>query len=465
MRADEAGTENRFPNPIEQGEYTNQDESEFASADLVDIEDSDVDVVDEEPHQQSLPKFVEEVPTLRRAAETLLGYVAVSLQLNKKEKDVLEKRLFTFSFRVRQPRKDDGTCNKTPFFNRWNTNPNISHLTIHDRRYASQEECEQVYMTLLALLLEVDGIPAPSDEAVRLLTELLSRDFSPSSLRCVYTNALISVADIKESLTYSTGRIGNYEIPTGYRQELSNGGHHVHSNVGWVKPFHINYKLRKVLRQHLIEAGASAKAVKNALDKIQVKAYCTDKVTMPPYFSNRDIRWATWPEIQDGSRSALQYASHYQCAKIELELMAELFEFSGAPRLNEEVIEEIRIARGKSVVPDSRRCFITGRLLSYQDYVAAAVNPSGGRSKYHVGHIVPLTRGGRHAFDNIAWTSDDGNRIQGNDTIEEIEAKLIDIVEYQLRRDLESNPLPPYLRERIERLRALIEEADGRFSF
>jgi hypothetical protein len=33
--------------------------------------------------------------------------------------------------------------------------------------------------------------------------------------------------------------------------------------------------------------------------------------------------------------------------------------------------------------------------------------------------------------------SDAGNRIQGNDTIHEIESKLVDAVEYHMRRDLE----------------------------
>jgi hypothetical protein len=211
--------------------------------------------------------------------------------------------------------------------------------------------------------------------------------------------------------------------------ELNDGGHHEHTNVGWMKPLHINYALRNAFRTHLTQSGAPNKAIKNASDKIQVKAYCTDKQTMPPFFSNRDVRWATWPDSP-------QYASHYQCAMIEMELMVELYEFADAPALGEDLVLEIQNIRGRPISPGTRRCFVTGKILKYEDYIQAAINPSGGRSRYHVGHVLPLTRGGRHVWDNTEWMSDDGNRIQGNDTLDEIEAKLVDTVQYHLKRDI-----------------------------
>ena len=156
---------------------------------------------------------------------------------------------------------------------------------------------------------------------------------------------------------------------------------------------------------------------------------------MPPFFSNRDIRWETWP-------TSIQYASHFECAMVELELLAQLYEFVGAPKLDDAITSIISKTLGRAIVPNSRRCFVTGRYLDFNSYLEAATYPRGGRSKYHVGHILPLTRQGRHSRENIAWQSDDGNRIQGNDTVDEIEAKLIDIVEYHLRRDMNLE-IPP----------------------
>ena len=185
------------------------------------------------------------------------------------------------------------------------------------------------------------------------------------------------------------------------------------------------------MKRLLVENGVSAKAAKNALDKIQVKSYCTDKVTMPPFYSNRDIRWATWPQ-------SIQYASHFDCIMIELELMAELFEFASAPGLKESLKNKVADLRGRPIISNSLRCFVTGKLMDFNEYIDGAVNTNGGRSLYHVGHINPLTRGGKHAFTNIAWTSDDGNRIQGNDTLDEIEDKLVSAVIFHLERDASS---------------------------
>jgi len=383
-------------------------------------------------------------------ANDLLPFVKKHLGFSDKELKKIKQRLWCFSSSLRQPRKDDASCNKTPFFERWYTG-NISHLTCHDPRYADKQECQNICAILLALLLESNGIATPSQSAILIVEKILHRKFQPQSLKCVHTKQDISADDIKRAVNYSTQRLGSYEIPISYKMALNQGGTHVHTNVGWMKPLHINYQLRECLKNNLICVNVEKRAIKNALDKIQVKAYCTDKVTMPPYYSNRDIRWATWPD-------GIQYASHYQCAMIELELMAQLYEFENAPKLDDTLLLEIEKVRGIKFCLGNRKCFVTGKLLNFTDYVEAAVNPQGGKSKYHVGHIVPLTRGGKHGADNIAWATDDGNRIQGNDTIEEIEAKLVDAVEYHLRRDLNQNNPPQVFYDKVQKLWNLLND-------
>ena len=212
-------------------------------------------------------------------AISLLPYVSQVFGLSSKELKALVHRLWRFSTSIRQPRKDDGTCNKTPFFDRWDTNSVTSHLKPEDPRYATQAECEKVCASLLALLLEVHSILQPPDAAMTIFQTVVGRPFRPQGFRCVHTNQPISRQDIKTALVYSTQGLGSYEIPVSYRTELNQGGSHKHANVGWMKPLHVNYALRAVLRADLKMGGASAHAIKNAFQKIQVKAYCTDNWT------------------------------------------------------------------------------------------------------------------------------------------------------------------------------------------
>ena len=261
-----------------------------------------------------------------------------------------------------------------------------------------------------------------------------------------------SQEDIKNSLSYATQRLGSFEIPTGYLLGLDKGGKHRSDNIGWMKPFHVNYHLRQIFKEELLKVGGTSRSAKNALDKIQVKAYCTDKFTMPPFFSNRDIRWATWTNSN-------QYASHYDCCAIELELMCQIFEFNGAPELDSILIKEMEKKRGIKITRNSRLCYITGKDLSFKTYLEGAISPKGGKSVYHVSHVNPLTRGGRHFYRNVEWITKDGNRIQGNDTLQEIEIKLIDAVIYYLEKNVK---FLPKIKEKLLKLRELISSKIGK---
>jgi len=381
-------------------------------------------------------------------AAPLLLQVQRVLGLTAPETRRLSDRVWKFSAEIRQPRKDDRSCNKTPFFERWNIGQ-TSHLTPTDPRYATHQECDAVYSTLVALLMEAHSVGPLTPAASSAASLVLGRPVTLGGLSCVHTSAPITGDDIKKTLDYSTPRLGAYEIPISYKVGLDSGGTHARSNVGWMKPLHVVYELRAALRSSLAAAGVAPEAIDTALDKIQVKSNCTDKQTMPPYFSNRDIRWATWP-------SSPRYACRFDCAKVELELMAELFEFSMAPPLNAALASAVGATRGSSVSTQSRVCFVTGKPLDYSKYLAGAKNPRRGRSTYHVGHLLPLTRGGKHTSVNVAWVSDDGNRIQGNDTIQEIEDKLAESVEYHLRRDVMTNPSSSGFLKKVQKMWTLL---------
>jgi hypothetical protein len=53
---------------------------------------------------------------------------------------------------------------------------------------------------------------------------------------------------------------------------------------------------------------------------------------------------------------------------IEMELMVQLYEFTEAPLLDDELTSAILEIRGVSILPATRRCFITGRYLNYREY-------------------------------------------------------------------------------------------------
>lgn len=62
-------------------------------------------------------------------------------------------------------------------------------------------------------------------------------------------------------------------------------------------------------------------------------------------------------------------------------------------------------------------------------------SPSHGRSAFHVGHIRPKAKGGVNSPENTYWTSDLGNRIQGDKTWAETVKTIVEMAEFQRRRE------------------------------
>lgn len=66
---------------------------------------------------------------------------------------------------------------------------------------------------------------------------------------------------------------------------------------------------------------------------------------------------------------------------------------------------------------------------------AEADNPRHGRSSFHVGHVRPKAKGGVNTPENTYWTSDLGNRIQGDKTWAETVKTIIEMAEYHRTRE------------------------------
>lgn len=364
-------------------------------------------------------------PDVAAATAMLLLFVQEQMQATGRKGTLaakkLNERLDTIAFRIRLPLPSDRSCNQTPLQERWIVAPE-SYLTNDDPRFASQEDCELMKATLLAEACEFAGMGGSSSIPGGVISNaerFLERELLPESARCITSNELLTLDDLITAATVSTNQVGSAELSVEYRTPLNAGGEHRASNIGWTRPPREILFLRQILGQNGVPGSI--------LDKVQLKAYSTDKQTMPPYFSNRDYRWATFVQSP-------QFASRSDCRSVELQLLSQMLEFVGAPRLSDVDRAAVESHLRRPLEIDGCRCPITGQPIVYERFVHAAENPRAGRSEYHVGHLNPLTRGGRHDWGNVVWMSDAGNRIQGNDTFDEIVVLIQQAAAYHQRR-------------------------------
>lgn len=159
------------------------------------------------------------------------------------------------------------------------------------------------------------------------------------------------------------------------------------------------------------------------LTKIKVKAYKTDRAKTGGYKTNRELRWET-PILSP------QFALFRNCVEIEYKLLLQICQFENIEeKLKKKLIEEELI---EDVI---YKCPITGQALDYEDLCSVASDSKvHGRSSFQVGHLQPLKNGGKHEVENIGWQTEDGNRIQGNLSLEEVDDLLRKI--YILRPEL-----------------------------
>ena len=199
-----------------------------------------------------------------------------------------------------------------------------------------------------------------------------------------------------------------YEFPLTY---LNHHHTQVHtsSNIKWVVNEDLKWllKARGILRS---ASGASREAIR-AIEKskFEVKLFKTDRALTGKDKANRAKRW----EVLEGD---FQHSSLEDCWSAERKLTTGLVNFMGFPAALRGAF-----ARQGLVKPDSTPtvCPVTLEALSFDDLAQTVLNTTIGVSEYQIGHLLPLKRDGRHDGDNICWQSANGNRIQGDLSIEE----------------------------------------------
>lgn len=177
--------------------------------------------------------------------------------------------------------------------------------------------------------------------------------------------------------------------------------------------------LRKIIRNQ--NENPAASVFQTILsDKIKIKTYFTDRALTGTYKTNREKRWEAHPR-------SVQYALRRECMRIEIKLLLQAATFEGCCS---ELVENLQNKELLSAQFTYCRCPITGDNIQYREFENDVLRPKHGRSKFQVGHLNPLKAqnaegaANGHTADNISWISENGNRIQGSLSIEEVDTLL-----------------------------------------
>ena len=257
-----------------------------------------------------------------------------------------------------------------------------------DIRYASYESCVEIFNKLL-----------------RKIANLSSENFN--MLREFFNNTVIA-----------------YEMPIDYIKRFAPSIHSP-NNIDLFLDDEIKdcIKMRRFIRDTQ-KNPASNVFQKILSDKIKIKTYLTDRALTGDYKTNREKRWETHP-------FSVQFASRKNCMKIETKLLLQIATFEGC---NPILVANLQSSKLLPIKFKYCKCPITGDNIQYAEFTDDVLHPTHGKSKFQVGHLNPLkavdidgVHG--HTVDNISWISENGNRIQGSLSLDEVDKLLKRIYE------------------------------------
>jgi len=204
-----------------------------------------------------------------------------------------------------------------------------------------------------------------------------------------------------------------YEFPLSYR-DAKREPVHVASNVAWAMNDDVRWLLaaRGLLR---VAKGSDAAAIRTIeKTKVEVKVFKTDRALTGKDKTNRAKRW----EVLAGD---FQHATLEQCWSAERKLTHDLVCFEGFPSDLRTPFVDAKLVE---IDAPPTRCPVTLETLSFRHLAKSVLDPKHGVSQYQVGHSYPLKRGGKHDGRNVCWQSANGNRIQGDLSVEETNTLL-----------------------------------------
>ena len=209
-----------------------------------------------------------------------------------------------------------------------------------------------------------------------------------------------------------------YEFPIGYEDPNATPVHDS-ENLRWIVNDDIRWlvKARQILHQRGQDHSDAIRKIIEA--KLKVKLYKTDRSLTGKDKTNRARRYEVLAED-------FQHASLEDCWSTEKKLITDLVNFEDFPQTlkDEFVQQELTLADDPRTL-----CPVTLEALSFKGLTNEVLDTTHGTSAYQIGHLRPLKSGGKHTGDNVCWQSEDGNRIQGNKTIDDTRELLRQIAE------------------------------------
>lgn len=280
--------------------------------------------------------------------------------------------LIRFSF-LCQPVNDDVT---TTIINlRW-------EMPESDSRYSSYENCIEIFNhTLVQIVDFLDNIDEGSAE------------------------------DLANYFLYLDNPSCPYDIPFDYISMSVDQLHAVGNITFYSPPDYIKILKARVLFKNILKDIIP----KKILGKIDVCSYKTERAQTGRFKTNREYRWETVKDSPQG-------ASKKSCWEIEVKLMKQICEMENFPN-NIEFPEGIA-----TIERNSTLCPVMLEKLNFNDLIEEGNNTTHGESAMQLGHLQPKSNtSGAHNKDNVSWISKEGNRIQGNNSIDETHDKIIDL--------------------------------------
>jgi hypothetical protein len=299
----------------------------------------------------------------------------------KVSKHILQSVLrFSFFIEpVKQPKIES-----TKFTVRWAESLNF------DPRQCSYENCLGIFEYLIHRLLENISVPE-----------------NRSLLNLISNHTLIS-----------------YEINIDYINRIQHSAIHTLENID----FFWDDSTRQVylLRRYLLNPGNHnyIRFFSDTYEKIAVKSFLTDRVLTGAHKTNREKRWECHPD-------SVHFALRKECLAIESKLINQICHFENFPNNLRELLANDNVIRFKDEVT---RCPITLDPINFEKFEHEIINPVHGKSSFQVGHLHPLksleeSDFNGHSEDNISWISSEGNRIQGELSVQETRELIFRIIE------------------------------------
>ena len=258
------------------------------------------------------------------------------------------------------------------------------------------------------------------DDDPRAASPAESLEFAATSIELLLTNLRSNEIRDAVELMIENSQVPA-EMPLDYVSNLVSDIHRA-NNVQFIGADLLTRTAK--IRNNLLKINNSEMVVmKKLYDKVKVKSYLTDRVLTGVHKTNREYRWEVSP-------NSVHFAFKRSCMEIENKLVMSVVQMDGfdlnlAKKLLNEFhsIEEI----------NSTVCPITFEPLKYSDLSTELLNPDHGKSSFQVGHLNPLKAAGSHLAENIAWVSNDGNRIQGDKSLIETREMIMRIYNSYLR--------------------------------